>query len=541
MGSERFPVGIRLTGVLHKEKSKMYITSVLWSDQNEIVVYRSFEDFREMHKQLKKKFSSGSKMKKSDRILPKFQSNKVKQKSQGKGPNKSLVRLKYLQKYCNELLSCDQHVSQSADLAKFLQPNENELKPEFTKNSIIIMPSEDEIRSHGRQDSSGNVTQPFVTETYRCIAPYETKDTKNKPFKVAVNETLDVLIKDKGGEQSTTRAMLRTFPIQSGDPVNVCAGWWLVENEEKRMAWFPAPYLENVDGEEDEEEVLGTPSRGMLYTVVRSYTSKIEDEASVNIGEVVEVLQNPDNGWWLIRHKGKVGYVPSLNLQPYIYPRVQMTSQYNVQNSSSLLPASSILHNRRSYGDLPQDPNSRPIIPTESFHRSQSLNQLSEEPYAQPAVSLPAPANSHPTSPTSAVQSPLPVILVQSDEEQEESGRILRAESVDSFESDSFSDDDALSLSAGSSLNLSYGANDQQLRFCRTPQPTASNCLSPKSHPEGTLLPSVSDPNLYKGPQPPKVPPRPRAQEILTRCSTVTRKNATKSNLSPTSTEVTGR
>ncbi|XP_014889129.1 NADPH oxidase organizer 1a isoform X2 [Poecilia latipinna] len=516
MGSERFPVGIRLTGVLHKEKNKMYITSVLWSDQNEIVVYRSFEDFREMHKQLKKKFSSGSKMKKSDRILPKFQSNKVKQKSQGKGPNKSLVRLKYLQKYCNELLSCDQHVSQSADLAKFLQPNENELKPEFTKNSIIIMPSEDEIRSYGRQDSSGNVTQPFVTETYRCIAPYETKDTKNKPFKVAVNETLDVLIKDKGG-------------------------WWLVENEEKRMAWFPAPYLENLDDEEDEEEVHGTPSRGMLYTVVRSYNSKIEDEVSVNIGEVVEVMQNPDNGWWLIRHKGKVGYVPSLNLQPYIYPRVQMLSQYNVQNSSSLQPASSILHHWHSYGDLPQHPNSRPIIPTESIHRSQSLNRLSEEPYAQPAVSLPAPANSHLTSPTSPVQSPLPVILVESDEEQEESGRILRAESVDSFESDSFSDDDTLSMSAGSSLNLSYGANDQQLRFCRTPQPTASNCLSPTSHPEGTLLPSVSDPNLYKGPQPPKVPPRPRAQEILTRCSSVTRKNATKSNLSPTSTEVTGR
>ncbi|XP_032442563.1 NADPH oxidase organizer 1a [Xiphophorus hellerii] len=515
MASERFPISIRLTGVLHKKKNKMYITSVLWSDQNEIVVYRSFEDFKEMHKQLKKKFPSGSKTKKSDRILPKFQSNRVKQKSQGKGPNKSLVRLKYLQKYCNELLSCDQHVSQSADLAKFLQPNEKELKPEFTKNSIIIIPSEEEIRSYGRQNSSGNVTQPFVTETYRCIAPYETKDTKNKPFKVAVNEMLDVLIKDK-------------------------AGWWLVENEEKRMAWFPAPYLENLEDEEDEEEVHGTPSTGMFYIVVKSYNSNIVDEVSVNIGVVVEVLRTPDNGWWFIRHKGKMGYVPSLNLQPYINPQVQMTSQYNVQNSSSLLPHSSTLHHSYSYGNLSQHPNPRPIspslTPTESIHRSQSLNQLS----TQPAVSLPAPANNHPTSPTSPVQGPLPEILVQSDEDQEQNGRILRAESVDSFESDSFSDD-ALSMSAGSSLNLSYGANDQQLRFCRTPQPTVSNSLSPTSNPEGTLLPSVSDPNLYKGPQPPRVPPRPRAQEILTRCSSITRKNATKSNLSTTSTEVTGR
>lgn len=47
--------------------------------------------------------------------------------------------------------------------------------------------------------SFGNVTQPFVSKTYRCVAPYETKDTKNKPFKVAVDKRLDVLIKDQAG------------------------------------------------------------------------------------------------------------------------------------------------------------------------------------------------------------------------------------------------------------------------------------------------------------------------------------------------------
>lgn len=47
--------------------------------------------------------------------------------------------------------------------------------------------------------SDGNVTQPFVSKTYRCVAPYETKDTKNRPFKVTVDERLDVLIKDKAG------------------------------------------------------------------------------------------------------------------------------------------------------------------------------------------------------------------------------------------------------------------------------------------------------------------------------------------------------
>lgn len=61
----------------------------------------------------------------------------------------------------------------------------------------MIMPSEDDVKPG---HSSGNVTSPFVTETYRCVAKYETKDTKNKPFKVDMDEKVDVLIKDKAGE-----------------------------------------------------------------------------------------------------------------------------------------------------------------------------------------------------------------------------------------------------------------------------------------------------------------------------------------------------
>lgn len=35
------------------------------------------------------------------------------------------------------------------------------------------------------------------------------------------------------------------------------AGWWLVESEDKQLAWFPAPYLELCDEEEEEEEEGG--------------------------------------------------------------------------------------------------------------------------------------------------------------------------------------------------------------------------------------------------------------------------------------------
>lgn len=64
----------------------------------------------------------------------------------------------------------------------------------------MIMPSDEDMRAEAGQGSVGNITQPFVTEMYRCLAAYETKDTKNKPFKVAADEKVDVLIKDKAGE-----------------------------------------------------------------------------------------------------------------------------------------------------------------------------------------------------------------------------------------------------------------------------------------------------------------------------------------------------
>lgn len=64
----------------------------------------------------------------------------------------------------------------------------------------MVMPSEESLGRSTIPKSDAGVTQPFVTQMYHCIAPYETKDTKNRPFKVEVGEALDVLIKDKAGE-----------------------------------------------------------------------------------------------------------------------------------------------------------------------------------------------------------------------------------------------------------------------------------------------------------------------------------------------------
>lgn len=237
-------------------------------------------------------------------------------------------------------------------------------------------------------------------------------------------------------------------------------------------------------------------------------------------------------------------------LQLYNYPHVRMTAQLQERRASAQLqlqlPSPGLQQSQqlsRSQGNLLQLPSAR--APSPSLHqadkkqRSHSLTTLSEQPPAQPAARTSA--SNAVTTPTSAKHVPLPAIKVEMDG-QEGHGRILSAgseRSLGSYSSDS-SDRSDLSFGDDLSLNLSHSANDERLRFSRTPPPMVSNHLSPTSCPK-KITPSVSDPSLFKGPTAPKVPPRPRAQEILTRCSTVTRKNASRGNLSPTHTEILSR
>ncbi|KPP79746.1 NADPH oxidase organizer 1-like, partial [Scleropages formosus] len=431
---------------------------------------------------------------------------------------KSMLHLKFLEKYCDKLMKCDPNVTRNNVLVQFFLPRSQDLQPDFAKNwyplfcpswghslcqdthththtrthiitvtvvhvgplpSVIIMPSEDTL-DPPKPGNVSTITQPFVTETYSCVAPYETKDTKNRPFKVAVKDTVDVLIKDKGG-------------------------WWLVENEDKHLAWFPAPYLEKqVEEQEEEEEENaqeGSPKEeGVLYRAVKNYTSTQEDEVSVNVGAVVEVRQKSDNGWWLVRYDGKAGYLPAMYLQPYTDPHLRFlnlqremhTSAQFSRSRSNLLEVQhhTLSQSQRSLQLLPHEPQRGGLEPTDR-QKSRSLNTLSG---ATPP---------HPP----------PTIIVMGAEDKEGSSDGSQF---------SFGDDDT-SLNGsfnGSTLSLSHSDMQEQLRCCRTPPPPTTGRRQSDVGPYlGSLAHSRSDPRLFKMPTTPKVPPRPQAQEILSRCT----------------------
>ncbi|RVE59387.1 hypothetical protein OJAV_G00187980 [Oryzias javanicus] len=433
---QRSLISARVIGGVRRDKPRLktFMVSVIWSDGSEIIIYRSFKDFKKFHDQLKKRFPNLTPFRKDDRMLPKFNGKARRSSLKQKGSKKSVRQMEFLESYCDKLLKCDSNVTQSSEVTRFFTPKDHDLEPDFTKNSVMIMVS-DNGEQGGSPHFGGNVTHPFVTQTYRCVAPYETKDTKNRPFKVAVDEKLDVLIKDP-------------------------AGWWLVENEDKRLAWFPAPYLEVLDGEDEEEDgYLG----GALYCAVRSYSTKKSDEVSVSIGCVVEVLKKSDDGWWLIRFNGKVGYIPAMYLQPYNNPRAGLHGLHNKIHTSTL-NLSTVGEDRIPRRDSPRQSSLDSVVPAR-VHKAKSLDVLSE-PWPQ----------------TAEEEAPTP------------DGR---ARSLSGISDDSMFSD--FSSSSGSSSSLRGEDDDRS---------------------------SATNSSGFAEPTGPRVPPRPKAEEILTRCTTMTRKAA---------------
>uniref|UniRef100_A0A670JSV7 SH3 domain-containing protein n=1 Tax=Podarcis muralis TaxID=64176 RepID=A0A670JSV7_PODMU len=151
--------------------------------------------------------------------------------------------LRLLEIYCQELLKTKARISQGEDVVHFFEAQSRDMDPSFPEDSIVILPSE---MGPGKKETplppSATITQPVVSQSYRCIEAYETKDTSNRLFRATKGEILEVLMKDK-------------------------TGWWLVENYWKQIAWFPAPYLEETEEAAATEETEETGESGQVSQV----------------------------------------------------------------------------------------------------------------------------------------------------------------------------------------------------------------------------------------------------------------------------------
>ncbi|XP_075687702.1 NADPH oxidase organizer 1-like [Rhinoderma darwinii] len=305
----RYPVDAKAVGLVQHDKQKLYMFSILWSDSNNILIYRIYESFKDLSKLLIKKFPlEAGVVNKTERILPILKDAPLLFRS--KFSNRYLERLRLLETYSKKLLQIDSKISQCEEVTQFFSPNMQDLTPAFPENSIVIMPSDND-QMQKEVTLPPRSTQPIISETYICIDTFEAKDTKNRSFKVQKNQSIDVLIKDP-------------------------TGWWLVENEEKRVAWFPAPYLRKLESSNDNNSRNKSFNKGTYYYAEKGYEAQYKDEISLAVGIVVEVMEKSENGWWLICYNGRFGYVPSMFLKPYKNPhqKLQVTLDHHLSGSS---------------------------------------------------------------------------------------------------------------------------------------------------------------------------------------------------------------
>ncbi|XP_064317453.1 NADPH oxidase organizer 1 [Phalacrocorax carbo] len=482
MSCSRYPVGVKAVGLMQCRKQKNYMMFVSWSDQNNILIYRTLGDFKRFHKELKRKFpiESGS-LRRSDRTIPRFKDANVKQRKNGK-PSRCLEILKLVETYSQELLKMDAKISQSEDVIQFFRAQTQDLDPSFPENSVVIMPSEigGEKKNQPRQQLS-SITRPQASQSYRCVETFETKDAKNKTFKVAQKEIVEVLIKDM-------------------------TGWWLVENADKQIAWFPASYLEEMDVHKDTQSALSSNEEGSLYFVVRAYESQEADELSLNNGVVVEVVRKSDDGWWLIRYNGHTGYMPSMCLQPYKNPHHKLQTIINCGLSVSTPNLCSSLTAPQPRGEA---------VGQHRVQACSSRDRTEEDVSSQRSRSRSLP----------------------------------RASSSPDLESDSSS----LSLGSGSerdgrlswkpdlsrSLPEVEQATSSPLGHALATRSSKSPHLTHKDRNDSGFVESSAADLSYSLTDPdlaacvPKVPARPSAHEILQKCSTVTKRAVQQSSSRP--------
>lgn len=471
----RFPVDVKAVGLMQCRKQKKYMMFVSWSDQNNILIYRTLEEFKRFHKELKRKFpiESGS-LRRSDRTIPRFKDINGKQKKSGK-INRSLERLKLLETYSQELLKVDAKISQGEDVIQFFKAQTQDLDPCFPEDSVVIMPSEigGEKKKEVQQQQL-SITYPQVSQSYRCIETFETKDTKNKTFKVAKKEIVEVLLKDM-------------------------TGWWLVENADKQIAWFPASYLEQISAHKDIQNVESSDEEGSLYFVMRAYEAQKADELSLNKGVVVEVVRRSDNGWWLIRYNGRKGYMPSMCLQAYKNPHHRLQTIMNsglhisTPNLCSPSPAPQPLRDSTARDCTSGDGSDEDVSSSRS--RSQSLPRVISTPDLESDSS----SLSSGSAP-SGVLSWKPDLSRSLPEVEQAVSPVLGRTSA---------------THNSKSPRLTYkDRNDSGFV-----EPSAAD------------LSSLADPEVPTGA--PKVPMRPSAHEILQRCSTVTKRAVQQSAACP--------
>ncbi|CZR64530.1 uncharacterized protein PAC_14428 [Phialocephala subalpina] len=80
------------------------------------------------------------------------------------------------------------------------------------------------------------------------------------------------------------------------------------------------------------------------YRAMYDFTGQNEHEATVKEGDVIEVIEKTESGWWLVRFGGKLGWLPGAYVEEISTP----TSETGVSSSSRPADEAPVIRNAMS-------------------------------------------------------------------------------------------------------------------------------------------------------------------------------------------------
>ncbi|KAL4231928.1 SH3 and PX domain-containing protein 2B [Mactra antiquata] len=178
----------------------------------------------------------------------------------------------------------------------------------------------------GVHNDTDNTTSTNITKSRNGSSPVES--TQNQGYKPD-NEDNDRNNNDDTESENVYYAVA-DFDGSNAGEIRLVSGqyyclletaddWWYVlcGNEE---GWAPSTYLEKVNssssvssGNKSTSESTGNKlkSQQNMYTVCTDFDAENDGELSVKQGELVEVLEMPEGGWWFVKTGHNEGWVPA--------------------------------------------------------------------------------------------------------------------------------------------------------------------------------------------------------------------------------------
>ncbi|CAF1671495.1 unnamed protein product [Rotaria magnacalcarata] len=277
-------------------KHYVYVIEVNWSNsENLFTIYRRYNQFFDLQCRILNLLAATGL--RSNHRIPYLPGKIILGRSQIH--QIATERKTTLDEYCQKLFSLPERITRSRPILEFFRPSKtDEEKP------IQLNVDESKLIRKSSIDIS-NLTKSV---TFRCIQDFNADDKNEMSLKQ--NDIVEVLD-------------------------NTDNGWWLV-NKGNQKGYVPATFLEttelnhatkyiiNKTCEADPDESRLTRSSSIdisnltklvTFRCIQDFNADDKNEMSLKQNDIVEVLDNTDNGWWLVNKGNQKGYVPATFLE----------------------------------------------------------------------------------------------------------------------------------------------------------------------------------------------------------------------------------